>query len=336
MKRRRVVAAILVLGLGAVIVGCSSLSYYGQAIRGGLEIVCKKRPITRLLAEPGLAPELRQRLEVTRRIRNFAVSALALPDNASYRSYADLGRPYASWTVTAAPELSLTPVEWCFPIAGCVTYRGYFSPEGAERFAAGLKARGYDVDVGGVAAFSTLGWFADPLLNTFIDQPDPDLAGLIFHELAHQVAYAGDDTVWNESFATAVERVGVARWLEAEGRAEEIAAWRRDLEREEAVLALLAAARERLAKVYAAPEGDEWKRGEKARVLGELSERHGLGFNNARLASFAAYHELVSAFEALLAREAGNLPAFYARVRELSKRPAAERRALLNENGPGS
>ncbi len=345
MSRRMVAGVALALGLAASFAGCNSLGYYGQAVRGGLEIVCKKRPIARLLADPHLAPPLRERLVLTQRIRDFAVSALGLPDNASYRSYADLGRPYASWTVTAAPELSLTPLEWCFPIAGCVTYRGYFSRDAAERFARGLRSQGYEVEVGGVPAFSTLGWLADPVLNTFVDRPDADLAGLIFHELAHQVAYAADDTAWNESFATTVEREGVARWLEAEGRAGEIATWRRDLTREEAVLALLAEARMRLAEVYASPERNDWKRTEKARLLAELRARHqalaaewggspwegwlGEGLNNARLASFAAYHELVPAFEALLEREGGSLPAFYARVRELSRLPAPRRRGEL-------
>lgn len=341
----------LALGLAtaaclALAASCGSVGYYAQAVRGGLEIVCKRRPIARLLADPGLEPELREKLRTVQTMRQFAAEALSLPDNGSYRSYADLGRPYTSWTVVVAPELSLQPREWCFPVAGCVTYRGYFSRQGAERFAAEWRERGYDVDVGGVAAFSTLGWLDDPVLNTFVALPEADLAGLLFHELAHQVVYVQDDTAFNESFATAVERAGVERWLASRGREAEIEAYRAGRCREEEVGRLVAGVRERLATVYSAAETDDWKRRRKAELLAELrAEHHRLaagwggppaagwfeaGLNNARLASFSAYHELVPGFEALLDAEAGDLARFFARVRRLAGlSPERRRRELV-------
>jgi predicted aminopeptidase len=343
--RRRILAAVVLLGFLALAAGCGSLGYYAQAVRGGLAIACRKRPIAHLLADPAVEPGLKARLRSVQELRDFAVRELALPDDASYRSYADLGRPYATWTVVAAPELSIEPLSWCFPVAGCVSYRGYFSRAGAERFAARLAAQGHDVDVGGVAAFSTLGWFADPVLNTFVELPEADLAGLLFHELAHQVAYVRDDTTFNESFATAVELAGVGRWLAARGRAGEIEAFRLAQAREDEVARLVLAFRARLAEAYAAPQGAGWKRARKAEILAELrrayraraetwgGSRHegwfDAGLNNARLASFGAYHELVPDFEALLARQEGDLSRFYAEVRRLARLPAAQRQVVL-------
>lgn len=343
---RRLLAALVAAGaLGAAIAGCGSLGYYAQAVSGGIEIACKKRSIRRILADPRADADLKRRLSTVSEMRAFAVGELSLPDNASFRSYADLGRPYATWTVVAAPELSLDALRWCFPVAGCVSYRGYFSRQAAERFGGSLAAQGYDVEVGGVAAYSTLGWLADPVLNTFIELPEAELAGLLFHELSHQVAYASDDTAWNESFATAVELEGVRRWLAARGNAGEIEAYRLARSREEEVLGLLIGARGRLAEVYATAQPDDWKRQRKAEVLAELRAAHGelaaawqddryagwfgAGLNNARLASIGAYHELVPAFEALLARLDGDLERFYAEARRLAKLPAQRRRREL-------
>lgn len=345
MRWRWALPAALGLGIAALASGCGSLGYYAQAARGGLEILCKKRSIARLLARPDLPPVLRERLTLVQEVRAFASQELALPDNASYRSYADLGRPYASWTVVAAPELATAPVEWCFPIAGCVSYRGYFRRAGAEQFARRLAGEGYDVDLGGVPAFSTLGWLPDPVLNSFVAWPEADLAGLLFHELSHQVAYAPGDTTFNESFATVVEAAGVERWLTTRGRGEELAAWRQEAAHEEAVIALLLAARDELTALYAATAPADRQRARKAELLAELRARyHALaaswgsqrydgwfddGLNNARLASFGAYHDLVPAFQARLAALDGDLPRFYAEVQRLAKLPAEERRKEL-------
>src|SRR3954465_2418144 len=215
---KRLVLAISLLLLG----GCETLSYYKQAIGGQLEILHAARPIDTWLADPGTPAALRERLQLAQRIRGFASTQLALPDNASYASYAELGRAYVVWNVFAAPRLSVEPKKECFPFTGCVSYRGFFSEEDARRHVEGLQAEGYDVYVGGVVAYSTLGWFNDPLLSTFIRYPEAQLARLVFHELAHQVVYAHDDTAFNESFAVAVEEEGVKRWLQAEGRVAEL------------------------------------------------------------------------------------------------------------------
>ena len=194
-RRRR---ALLVLGLVlaalVALVGCTPVGYYAREAFDGARMVTGRRSIDKLLARPTTAPELREKLEVADAARRFAIAELGLPDNGSYRHYVDLGRPYASWVVTAAPELSLVPIQWCFPVAGCVSYRGYFSPRRAERFAEKLRRRGADVDVAGVEAFSTLGWLADPVLSTFIRREPASLGGLIIHELAHQRLYVKGDT----------------------------------------------------------------------------------------------------------------------------------------------
>lgn len=331
--RRRIGVGLGLGGAVLVLVGCS---YYGQAIRGGLEIVCRKRSIERLLADARLDPALRERLLAVQRMRQFAVRELGLPDNASYRSYADLGRPVVSWTVTAAPARSLEPKTWCFPIAGCVSYRGYFSRPQAERFAARMAAEGFDVDVGGVRAFSTLGWLADPVLNTFLDSPDPELAGLLFHELAHQRVYVAGKTTFNESFATVVEREGVRRWLASHGGTPAVEAHRLALHWEDEVARLVRETRERLESEYHSDHSTDEVLERKAVILRESRESFGRlaeeakrsgaslahlegwfddGLNNARLVSWGAYHELVPAFEALLSREGGDLRRFYEAVR---------------------
>ena len=337
--------------LALSLAGCSTLRYYGQAVGGGLDLLRRREPIPRLLADPSVSPELKERLQKVRAFREFAVTDLGLPDNRSYRTYADLGRPYAVWTVTAAPELSVEPRVWCFPIAGCVTYRGYFSRERALAYAAGLAEKSYDVEVGGVAAYSTLGRLADPVLSTFIGREDLDLAGLLFHELAHQVAYAPDDTTFNESFASVVEEEGVRRWLltqEAEGGGgADLKEWREIRRRDEAVIGLLLTFRERLAALYAQAITDAEKRRRKAETFAELrADYHRLvapwggtrwdawiaqDLNNAHLAAHGAYHELTGAFAALLAEQGGDLPAFYADIKRLAAMRYEERRAVLVE-----
>src|SRR3982751_5877487 len=191
--------------LALLVCGCETLSYYGQAIGGHFDVIAAARPVEAWIADPGPPAELRARLQLAERIRDFASRSLGLPDNRSYRSYAELGRPYVVWNVFAAPEFSVQPMQECFPLTGCVSYRGFFSEDAARRRAAALKAERYDVFVGGVPAYSTLGWFDDPLLSTFIRYPDAQLARLIFHELAHQVVYRPNDTTFNESFAVTVE-----------------------------------------------------------------------------------------------------------------------------------
>ncbi len=305
----------------ALLAGCQSLSYYTQAIGGHMQVMSKARPLSEWLADPATAPELRQRLETARRIREFASRELGLPDNKSYLAYADIDRPYVVWNVFAAPQFSVQPKQECFPFTGCVSYRGFYSEDDARKQAAKLREAGYDVYVGGVPAYSTLGWFDDPLLSTFIRYPDAQLARLIFHELAHQVVYKKGDTTFNESFAVTVEEEGVRRWLEHEKRAGELEAFRAAQARKREAAVGVAQTRERLAGGYAmdlAPELKlELKRADWQR-LRSLYPTLPAEPNNAFLASVALYTGLVPAFERLLAR-AGSLERFYAEAKKLAK-----------------
>ena len=298
------------------------------------------RPVETWLAEADTSQELKARLETARRIREFASRSLALPDNGSYRSYAELGRPYAVWNVFAAPEFSVEPKRECFPIAGCVGYVGFFSEDSARRRAAQLKAQAYDVYIGGVPAYSTLGWFDDPLLSTFIRYPDVQLARLVFHELAHQLVYVPGDSAFNESFAVAVEEEGVARWLAAEGRAGELAAFRSAQTRRRQFADKVKEVRTRLARLYNEKSVSREfllneKRAEFEKLRAEYPKAVPAEPNNAFLVSVALYTELVPEFERLL-RESGSLEAFYARARALAARPAGERRFTTEGYRPPS
>ena len=314
------VAALLAVASGLT-TGCQSLSYYTQAIGGHMKVMSKARPLSDWLADPATAPDLRQRLETARRIREFASRELGLPDNKSYLAYADIDRPYVVWNVFAAPQFSVEPKQECFPFTGCVSYRGFYSEADARKHAARLREAGYDVYVGGVPAYSTLGWFDDPLLSTFIRYPDAQLARLIFHELAHQLVYKKGDTTFNESFAVTVEEEGVRRWLEHEKRAGELEAFQGAQARKREAAQRVAQARERLAAVYRMDLSDEQKLEHKRGEWQRLRERYPAlpeEPNNAFLASVALYTELVPSFERLLAR-AGSLERFYAEVRKLAK-----------------
>lgn len=360
-RRPRLLALAAAIVLAALAANCGSVRYYSQAVWGGADVLAKRKPIDRLL-EPGRARVLsaatRERLRLSQEIRDFASRELGLPDNRSYRSYAELGRPYAVWNVVAAPRLDLSPKTWCYPFAGCAAYRGYFSERAARRYGDRLAADGYDVRVGGVAVYSTLGWFADPVLDTFLDYADADLAALIFHELAHQVVYVKDDSAFNESFATAVEVEGARQWLRSLGRDEGLAAFesarrrRRDLNR------FLLEARAELESIYASDAGDERKLARKAELFRALPSRYrrelvpvwreagddaggesNLGewlsrLNNADLVAVATYNDLVPAFRALLEASGGNFPAFYAEVERLSELSPEERRRELGAAWP--
>jgi predicted aminopeptidase len=325
----RTLAAVLAL---ALLAGCESLSYYGQAIGGHFKLLSAARPIDSWLADPATSSELKERLESARRIREYATRELHLPDNASYTAYADLGRRFAVYNVFAAPKFSVEPKAECFPITGCVAYRGFFSEKDALRHAERLRAEGYDVYVGGILAYSTLGWFDDPLLSTFIRYPESQVARLVFHELAHQVVYAKNDTTFNESFAVVVEEEGVRRWLEREGRAAELAAFQAAQARKRELAARIKETRERLKHIYAmqlSPEAMlEQKEGEFDRLHAAFPGIVPAEPNNAFLVSIALYNELVPAFERVLA-ESGNLDAFYDRARRLAASGRAERDAVL-------
>jgi len=321
----------LALLAAALLSGCESVAFYAQAIGGQLGVMRSARPLESWLADPQTTPQLRARLETARRIREFASRELALPENGSYASYADLRRPYVVWNVFAAPRFSVEAKRECFPFTGCVSYRGFFSEDLARRHAERLQRDGYDVHIAGVTTYSTLGWFDDPLLSTFILYPDTQLARLLFHELAHQVAYARDDTTFNESFAVTVEEEGVRRWLRTEGRTGELAAFRAVQARKREFAASVAATRARLAQIYESDSSDKLsqKKVEFARLRAEYGNVVPMEPSNAFLVSVSVYTEMVPAFERLLADSGGNLPAFYARVRELAAvKTAADRRSF--------
>ncbi len=345
---RRGAAALLLAAALAGLAGCVSPAYLAQSVGGHLELMRRARPVDDWLADPATPPALRERLVLTQQMRAFAVAELALPDNRSYRRYADLGRNAVVWNVVATPELSLTLKTWCYPLLGCVGYRGYFARAEADALATTLRAQGWDVDVYGVPAYSTLGWTdwlgGDPLLNTFVRWPEPQLARLLFHELAHQVAYVDDDTTFNESYATAVERLGAARWLAARGLdAAEDAAYE---QRRREFRALGQRTRAQLQALYASDVSDERKRAGKAAILAGLRDELArlkagpwAGFagwddwarraNNATLAVQGAYDDLVPGFERLFEREGRDFTRFHAAVRQLAALPRAQRRATL-------
>jgi len=312
----------LVLGaLALLVVGCQSLAYYTQAIGGHLGVMARARPVEEVIADPATDPALKQRLQTARRIREFASKRLGLPDNPSYASYAQIDRPYVVWNVFAAAELSVEPKAECFPFTGCVSYRGFYKEDEARRHAQKLREAGYDVYVGGVPAYSTLGWFDDPLLSTFIGYPDAQLARLVFHELAHQLVYAKNDSTFNESFAVAVEEEGVKRWLESEGRAADLEAFRVSQRRKRDFIALVADTRKRLDDIYRADLPRETKLERKRAELEKLRAAWPGAIpaeaNNAFLVSIGVYTDLVPMFERLLAQSA-SLEEFYARAKKLA------------------
>jgi predicted aminopeptidase len=332
----------------ASLIAMLSLSgcYYGQAIRGQLQILNQRQPIDELIADPQTPAELRRTLMQVEKIRAFASRELRLPDNKSYRSYADIGRPYVVWNVFAAEEFSVDPKRWCFPFAGCVAYRGYFSKARAQQFADKLRRQGFDVYVGGVTAYSTLGWFNDPLLNTIIRRGETEIAALIFHELAHQVAYAKGDSPFNESFATTVELEGLKRWFLAQQLSSAYEKHRADLANQRAFARLVLSYRQRFAALYAGAHTVEEKRQQKMALFQAMkneyqqekarwpgTSRYDRWFdqplNNAHLLAVGTYHQHLEAFERLLAVHDHNLDAFYRAVKRLTKLSKRDRDAAL-------
>ncbi len=334
----------LIIAACILLSGCSQLGYLVQAARGQLEITFSREPIDEVLAGNRAAPETRERLELVKRIRQFAIEELDLPENSSYTTYSELGRRHVIWNVVAAPPYDLTLKTWCYPITGCISYRGYFSKKKAGSYQESLIREGYDTDLYGVAAYSTLGWLSDPVLDTFLFYPDYALAGLIFHELAHQVLYVKDDSAFNEAFATAVEQEGVERWMRAEGNTGQIFQYRSAKKKNARIIELILDYRERLGNVYENSSERELAE-EKARVLGEMTGAYQSlsesgsgtrfwdqwfeeGVNNARLGGIATYHRLVPAFRAVLSKSE-SMAMFYKTVADQGKMPIAERHAWL-------
>jgi predicted aminopeptidase len=333
------------------VVACAALGgcYLLHTAAGQMEISRRSRPIVEVLAAGTMAPRVRTQLAAVAEIRAFAVRELGLPDNDSYKRYADIRRPYVVWNVFAAPEFSIDPKHWCYPIVGCVSYRGYFQETKARRYALQLESKGFDVAVGGVAAYSTLGHFKDPILNTMLGWSDTELAAIIFHELTHQLLYLPSDVEFDEALATAVEEAGVKRWLEAQGRDRDVAAFERKRRRVTEATSLMLAGRDRLRQLYLRNDlSAAAMRAQKRAMLENLRVRYRLlvqdwgnrgpfdswfdeGINNAHLVSLAAYYRCLPGFERELAALGGDLRALYVRAREWAKLTQAERRALLCE-----
>jgi predicted aminopeptidase len=332
MSLYRIARLLTIAAAGLPLTGC----YLMQAASGQMSIAAKREPIAAMLAASSTPPQLRTRLEYVAAARDFASRELGLPDNESYRSYADLGRPYVVWNVFAAPEFSVEPRRWCFPIAGCVVYRGYFKEEAAQRYARKLRRRGDDAAVGGVSAYSTLGHFKDPVLSTMLGWSDAQLAATLFHELAHQVVYVPGDSEFNESFATVVEEAGLERWLAVRQRTQDLVVWREQRERQSQFIALLLAARTKLRALYESALPDDEKRSRKQYAFGELKldyarlRQQWNGYSgydrwfdrtltNAHLVSAATYYGCVPGLQRVLSEAGGDLRRFYDEARRLAR-----------------
>jgi predicted aminopeptidase len=327
--------------------GCTSTMYLLQAANGEWHVIHGRKPIVQVIDDPRTPEPMIRELAEVREARDFASRELKLPDNDSYRTYVKIDRPYVVWNVVAAPELSVIPKEWCFPIAGCVDYRGYFNEKRAQAFAAGLKQRGYDVVIEGVPAYSTLGKLPDPVMSTMMPYGSAELAAMIFHELAHQLLYIPSDSRFDEAFAVTVEDEGLRRWLEYKGQPGRIEAMRRERAEDRQFIALLRHTRDRLAQLYASDAPRRTKLRRKRRIFADLvSDIRTLerrlavhsplydrwisdGLNNADLASVGTYYDCVPGFERLLQREGGDLERFYGAARRLAREPRATRDAQL-------
>jgi predicted aminopeptidase len=326
--------------------GCSTIAYYSQAISGQMEISMRSQPIERLVADPDVQAPLKQKLTAILKIRAFASEVLHLPNNSSYTYYADLQRPYVVWSVFATPALSFKPKKWCFPIVGCVSYRGYFSEAPTQALAKKLRQQGYDVYVAGIPAYSTLGWFRDPVLNTMLKWPQANIAGLIFHELAHQKIYVKNDTTFNEAFARTIEYIGIERWLARYGTAKATVDYKLSQQRQTEFIDLVLSTRNDLIQIYKQTLAKNEKLAAKKAAFEELRRQYlqlkqswggyagydawfAKDLNNAKLLSLATYQDYVPAFRALLRELNNDLPAFYKKVAELGKLPIKERHAEL-------
>ena len=338
------------LGLAGVLLstaGCGTVGYYSQAINGHLKLMRARQPITQVLASDSTTPELRQQLQTLVEAREFAITELSLPDNDSYSSFVATGSTAVTWNVVAASEFSVRPKTWCFPVAGCVSYRGYFAREDADKYADELAAQNYDVTVGGASAYSTLGWFDDPVLDTMLRGGDTRYVGTLFHELAHQVLYVKGDSNFNEAFATFVQQLGVQRWLSQRGEAERIAQYDESQRRQEEFVDLLNNTHDALRSLYSEDLPDVEMRAAKAAAFDQMradyetlkSQWGGYSgydgwfsrdLNNARLVAVSTYRRYVPAFQAMYLEAGENLDQFYEVAKVTAELPAEERQQRLD------
>lgn len=331
--------------------GCSNLGYYAQSVSGGYEVLSKREPIAEVLQDPSVPDSTKDKLQAVLKIRDFASQELQLPDNNSYRTYVDLQRPYVVWNVFAAPEFSMQMKEWCFLFVGCVRYRGYFDEQDALEYAAELKQEGLDVYVPGITAYSTIGWFDDPVLNTIIQRDEIRLAGLIFHELSHQEVFVKGDTAFNEGFSVTVELEGVKRWLQHQDSPELMHKYQQRKERHKQFVALVNQTRDRLESLYGSSDEPGTKRDKKAAIIEEMKQQYqqlkagwddyagydrwfSKSINNAQIAAVTTYRDYVPAFQALLAKNNYDMRAFYDAVAELGELPKKERSLAIQKLMP--
>jgi predicted aminopeptidase len=341
----------LLLLMTLLLGGCSSLGYYAQSVGGHLSLMGDTRPIEELLEDPEVDAGLKQKLMRVKKIRAFASDELGLPRNGSYLGYADLQRKAVVWSVVATDEFSIEPQTWCYLFVGCASYRGYFSDQRAHAFADGLKAEGKDVAVEPVPAYSTLGWFDDPLPSTAIEWPEAELAGLIFHELAHQQLYVKDDSSFNESFASTVEQIGVERWFQQQQMDMEYERWQQRAQRHDQFVELLMGVRAQLEVLYRQPVDSVQMRKRKHQVFEQLRSDYqalkqgwggyagfdnwfGRELNNARLASLATYEKWVPALMELY-RRSGSMPGFLKLSKQLAELPLPQRQSRLRQLAAG-
>jgi predicted aminopeptidase len=342
-----VLKLVLIVITSLILISCQAAGYYLHVSKGQLELLSQRQNIEELLADESIDPELKQQLESVRTIRQFASERLGLPENASYSSYADLNREYVVWNVFAAEAFSVEPKQWCFLVAGCVAYRGYFDEQEALAFASELSEQGYDTYVGGVAAYSTLGWFDDPVLNTFITRDEPRLAGLMFHELAHQQLYINDDTTFNESFASAVEVEGVRRWLAQKDRPDILQRYLLDKQRQDDFIATLLEHRKQLEQFYQQALPEQARQSSKQKIqqaflagaYQQFKQRWDdyPGYddwvmnqlNNAKLSTIVSYNQWLPAFQQLLQDNEGDLTLFYQAVEQLGSENKSVRQEAL-------
>jgi len=333
VRLRHLAGCLAVLLLLALVSACSTLRFFGQAVGGQWEILRKSRPNKDVIADPSTSPVVRRQLAAVERIRRFASEHLSIPGDASYGKYADLGREHVVWVLYAAPEFSLKPKTWHYPIVGSMDYRGYFSEKDTEDLAAQLRKEGYDVFVGGVDAYSTLGWFHDPVLNTFVNYPDIDLAETIFHELTHRKVFHPGQTVFNESLANVVAEEGVKRWLKHEGRLADLRNYEGRLTRRREFYREIDRSRLDLEALYASGKSAAEKRREKAAILTKLRDQfrelrrrwggHGLEewlvqkLNNGHIVSLNIYADKMPVFQNLLAECDGDLDLFFKKAAKL-------------------
>jgi predicted aminopeptidase len=366
LRRKKSLLVLALALIVAAVSGCRTIGYYSQAIRGQYQIFAHQEVIDKLIADPQTPAALREQLKLIEQLRTFAKDQLKLPVDGHYRKYVDVHRPYVVWNVQAAAQFSLEPRTWWYPLVGSLEYRGYFSENGARSYAARYAKKGDDVYVDGIEAYSTLGWFKDPILNTFIDRSEPELAEVIFHELGHQRVFAKGDTDFNEAYATTVGQEGARRWLRASGKTNLMEKYEIALRRNDQFVHLIMSTREQLEKIYGDTLDKDGKvkaaktppsppaelKAAKERVFAELLKKYQelkvswggyAGYddwfahelNNAQLNTIANYYDFLPAFQRLLELNGGDMEKFYNEVERLSKMEKDERHQWLRDLASG-